>query len=338
MAKVCIYGVGAIGGFLAARLALAGQTVAGIARGAQLTAIRKNGLSLIEAGERRTVHIDVCEDPAEAGPQDVVFMAMKSHSAPAVAEAIGPLLGPHTIVVTAANGLPWWYFYQSHVDAHPPFLEHVDPGARLWQSIGPERAIGSVVYPAARVAEPGVIEHVFGDRFTLGEPDGSISERVEGLQAMLTEAGLDAATVTDIRAEIWAKLVANCAYNPVSIITDATLGDMLDAPDVYRLLERIMTEAADVAAAVNIDLPVTPKQLLELTRPLGAHKTSMLQDLQAGRSVELDTIVGAIRELGCHYRVATPAIDSVSALATQRARLAGCYPESSESHDSSRSE
>jgi 2-dehydropantoate 2-reductase len=328
MAKVCIYGVGAIGGFLAARLALAGQQVTGIARGRQLDAIRENGLTLIESGQRRTAQIDCVENPAEAGPQDVVFMTMKSHTAPAVADSIAPLLGPDTVVVSAGNGLPWWYFYRADIDEPPAFLANVDPGGRLWHSIGPERAIGSVVYPAARVIEPGVVEHVFSDRFTLGEPDGSASERVTVLQTMLGAAGLDAAAVTDVRAEIWAKLIANCAYNPVSVITNATLGDMLDDADVYGMLERIMAEAADVAAAVDVKLPVTPKQLLELTRPLGAHKTSMLQDLEAGRSIELDTIVGSIRELARHYNLATPTIDTVSALAAQRARLAGCYPES----------
>jgi 2-dehydropantoate 2-reductase len=326
MANVCIFGVGAIGGFLAARLALSGQHVTGIARGRQLSAIREKGLSLIEGGQRRTVQIECVEDPAEAGPQDVVFMTMKSHSAPAVAETIAPMLDSKTAVVTTGNGFPWWYFYESNLRDHPEFLRHVDPGARLWRNIGPERAIGSVVYPAARVSEPGVIEHVFGDRFTLGEPDGSISDRVQVVAAMLAEAGLDVSAIEDIRSEIWAKLVANCAYNPVSVITHATLGGMLDDPEVYRILERIMTEASKLAAAMRVRLPLTPKQLLELTRPFGAHKTSMLQDIEAGRPVELDTIIGAIRELALYYGVATPTIDSVSALATQRARLADCYP------------
>ena len=325
VANICIYGVGAIGGYLAARLAIAGQHVTGIARGRQLEAIRENGVSLIEGGQRHTAQIHCVEDPAEAGPQDIVFMTMKSHTAPDVAEAIVPLLGPKTIVVTAGNGFPWWYFYQSNVRNPPEFLRHVDPGARLWQNIGPERAIGSVVYPAARVSEPGVVEHIFGNRFTLGEPDGSISVRVTELAKILTGAGLEAAAVPDIRAEIWAKLVANAAYNPVSVLTNATLDVMLDDAEMYRILERLMTEASNVAAALNIRLPVTPKQLLELTRQLGAHKTSMLQDIEAGRSVELDTIVGAVRELARRYEVVTPGIDSVWALAAQRATIAGCY-------------
>lgn len=327
MANVCIFGVGAIGGFLAARLALTGQHVTGIARGRQLIAIREKGLSLIEGGQRRTVQIECVEDPAEAGPQDVVFMTMKSHSAPAVAETIAPMLDSKTAVVTTGNGFPWWYFYESNLRDYPEFLHHVDPGARLWRNIGPERAIGGVVYPAARVSEPGVIEHVFGDRFTLGEPDGSISDRVQVIAAMLAEAGLDVSAIEDIRSEIWAKLVANCAYNPVSVITNATLGGMLDDPEIHRILEGIMTEASELAAAMNVHPSLTPQQLLEVTRPFGAHKTSMLQDIEAGRSIELDTIVGAIRELALHYSVGTPSIDLVSALATQRARLAGCYPE-----------
>jgi 2-dehydropantoate 2-reductase len=236
------------------------------------------------------------------------------------------MLDSETIVVSTGNGFPWCYYYQSNLRDHPEFLRHVDAAERLGKCIGPERAIGSVVYPAARVSEPGVIEHVFGDRFTLGEPDGSISDRVRMIAAMLTEAGLDASAIDDIRSEIWTKLVANCAYNPVSVISNATLGGMLDDPDVHRILEQIMNEASALAAALNVSLPLMPKQLLELTRPFGAHKTSMLQDIEAGRPIELDPIVGAIRELAQFCTIATPTIDFVSALAAQRARLAGCYP------------
>jgi len=325
VARVCVYGVGAIGGYLAARLALAGQPVTGIARGAQLVAIQRNGLTLIENGVRQTASITCVGEPAEAGPQDFVFLTMKSHAVPAVAASIAPLLGADTAVITACNGFPWWYFHGLEPAGEVSILERVDPGGRLWTAIGPQRAIGSVVYPAARTPEPGIVEHVFGNRFTFGEPDGSLSGRVKNLAALFVAAGLEAPVVTDIRTEIWAKLVLNAAYNPVSLLTGGTLGDMLDDAAVHRLLERLMREVVCVAAALGIDLPLSPEQLIGLTRPLGAHKTSMLQDLEAGRAVELDTLVGAVQDLARLNRVVTPTLDAMFALAAQRARLMDCY-------------
>jgi 2-dehydropantoate 2-reductase len=328
MQTICVYGVGAIGGLLAARLAMSGHPVTGIARGAQLDAIRRNGLTLNMDGESHRVTIECFERPAEAGPQDIVFLTLKSHLLPTIAAEIGPLLGPDTIVVTAMNGLPWWYFFGTEQTDCAP-LKSVDPGGALWRAIGPERAIGAVVFPAARVVEYGVIEHVFGSRFALGEPNGQPgnqpSERIHDLSAILEAAGFSAPVLNDIRAELWTKLVANAAYNPVSILTGATLGVMLDDPGTTELLERLMKECAAVAHALDIELTMPPAELLERTRALGTHKTSMLQDLEAGRSVELDPIVGSVHELAGRVGVDTPALDFVVALAGQRARLAGCY-------------
>ena len=324
MQKICVYGVGAIGGLLASRLAMAGHPVTGIARGPQLDAIRHNGLTLLADGESHQVAIECVERPADAGPQDIVFLTLKSHVLPAIAADIGPLLGPETIVVTAMNGLPWWYFFGTGQTDNTP-LESVDPGGALWRNIGPERAIGAVVFPAARVVEPGVIEHVFGTRFALGEPDSRSSERIHALSAVLEEAGFSAPVLADIRTELWTKLVANAAYNPVSILTGSTLGALLDDPGTTAVLERLMNECTAVANALGIEPTMPPAELLERTRALGAHKTSMLQDLEAGRSVELDPIVGSVHELAERAGVDTPALDFVVALARQRARLAGCY-------------
>ena len=318
MAKICIYGLGAIGGFLAARLADSGEEVAGIARGRQLAAIRERGLTLIQNGAKLETSIQCVAQPADIGPQDFVFLTMKSHTAPAIAGQIAPLLGRDTAVVTAYNGFPWWYFHAADLSGAAPLLNSVDPGGVLWRSIGPERAIGSVVYPAARVAEPGVIEHVFGDRFSIGEPDGSISERLQRLAQIMTRAGFDITAIPNIRVEIWLKLVANAAFNPVSLFTGQTLAEMLDDADTYSRLENIMTETVAVAAALGVQLPVRPAQLLELTRPFGAHKTSMLQDFEAGREVELDTIVGSVIELARLYDIVTPALDSALKSARQR--------------------
>ena len=349
MARICIYGVGAIGGLVAARLALAGEQVTGIARGAQLDAIRKNGLTLVAGGERSTARFSCFESPAEAGIQDFVLLTLKSHALPGIVRSIGPLLGPGTTVVTACNGLPWWYFYGASTDGRDETLESVDPGGHLWRTIGPERALGCVVYPAARVVEPGIVEHVFGDRFSLGEPIGdpigdpsddpsgaagvgpvresgvNADPRIIELAKILAGAGFDAPLAEDIRAEIWIKLVANAAYNPVSILTGGVLAQMLDDPEVSGLLQAMMNESVAVAAALGVTLPLTPAQLLDATRPFGAHRTSMLQDLDAGRSVELDPIVFAVTELARRYGLETPLLDTIAALAAQRARLIGCY-------------
>jgi 2-dehydropantoate 2-reductase len=325
MSRVCVYGVGAIGGLLAARLALAGETVTGIARGEQLAAIRRNGLTLIEAGQSRSVELSCVDDPAGLGIQDVIWLTVKSHQLPAVAGQIAPLLGENTCVVTVCNGFPWWYGYGAAGARLSSNLDSVDPSGSLWQILGPQRAIGCVVYPAARQPEAGIVEHVFGNRLTLGEPDGSRSPRVQALSRMLTGAGFEAPLADAIRGEMWTKLLANVAYNPVNTLTGGTLGDMLDTPDIRRLLEAIMTEAAAVATAMGSELPVSARELMQLTRPLGGHKTSMLQDLEAGRTVELKTIVGPVQELGQRFRVETPVLDTIAALAKQRARVSGCY-------------
>ena len=324
MPKICIYGVGAIGGLLAARLALSGYPVTGIARGAQLDAIRRNGLTLCAAGKTHQVAIECVERPADAGPQDIVFITLKSHMLPAIAADIEALLGPDTVVVTSTNGIPWWYFSGLDIE-NPVPLDSVDPGGALWRNIGPERAIGAVVFPAARVVEPGVIEHIFGDSLVVGEPDGHSSSRIRALSVVLEQAGFVAPIHDNIRAELWTKLIANVAYNPVSILTGGTIGDLLDDPGTFAVLKRLMDEVAAVAGALGVDATMEPDVVLQRTRPLGAHQTSMLQDLEAGRSVELDPIVGAVHELAGRTGVDTPALDFVVALAGQRARLAGCY-------------
>jgi 2-dehydropantoate 2-reductase len=325
MSRVCVYGVGAIGGLLAARLALAGEEVSGIARGEQLATIRRDGLTLIEAGSSRSVRLPCVGDPAELGVQDVIWLTVKSHQLPGAADRIAPLLGAQTCVVTVCNGFPWWYGYRGDGNELPMTLRSVDPSGRLWETLGPERAIGCVVYPAARQPRSGVIEHVFGHRFALGEPDGSTSPRLRALSQMLSGAGFEAPLVDDIRGDLWVKLLANVAYNPVNALTGGTLGDMLDADDIRQLLATIMNEARTVAAALGTQLSITADELMQLTRPLAGHTTSMLQDLQAGRAVELDTMVTPVQELAQYFQIETPALDTVAALARQRAVAAGCY-------------
>jgi 2-dehydropantoate 2-reductase len=306
--KVCVYGCGAIGGLLAARLVRSGASVSVLARGEHLAAIQTNGLTLLEGDQRFVAEVAASDTPDALGVQDIVILAMKGHSIAAAAPDIPLLLGAKTIVVTAANGIPWWYFHGLAHDFGAPELKSVDPGRQLWNSIGPERAIGCVVYPAARVEAPGVVRHMFGDRFAIGEPDGRISGQLETFAALLVAGGFDATVQTDIRIDIWTKLVANAAFNPVSVMTGKTLGAMIEDQATARLLEQIMQEVAAVADALGVTVAMTPTQLFEATSQLGDHKTSMLHDYEAGRMLELEPIVGAVLELAAVRGVAVPTL------------------------------
>ena len=255
--RICIFGAGAIGGYLAGKLALAGHEVCAIARGAHLAAIRNHGLKLIEDGQTRTVRLPASDDPKEFGPQDVVICALKAQQAHASAGAFAPLLGPKTAVLTAMNGIPWWYFYQEGGPLDGHHLESVDPGAAQWTAIGPERAIGCVVDPACEVVAPGVIEHRLFKRFTIGEPDGSNSDRVIALRDALVSAGFDAPIRETIRWNIWLKLWGNVCFNPISALTLATLDRITSEPGLRALCKSMMAEAQAVAAALGVDYPRT---------------------------------------------------------------------------------
>ncbi len=324
--KVCIYGAGAIGGYMAVQLADAGAAeVTCIARGPHLAAMRANGLTLRTSDGEKTVQINCTDDPNEAGPQDYVVITLKAHSAAAVADQMTPLLGPDTAVVTAQNGVPWWYFYGHGGPHEGTRLASVDPGDRQWQYIGPERAIGCVVYPAATIVEPGVIEHEYGNRFTLGEPSGEKTERVQALAAALAEADLRAPIRPRIRDEIWVKLWGNVSLNPVSALTGATLAQMIDDDGVRATIRAIMVEAQAVGEALGVRFAVDVDKRIAGAREVGEHKTSMLQDLELGRPMEIDALVSSVQELAHLTGIATPTIDSVLALVRMRARLAGCY-------------
>lgn len=314
--KICVYGCGAIGSLLAVRLSAAGNDVCAVARGDHLQAIRTSGLTLLAQDDADSVtrHINASDDPSRLGEQDVVFLTMKSHAVPAIADSIAPLLGEQTVVVTATNGIPWWYFHGIAGSDAAPELVTVDPGKKLWNSIGPERALGCVVYPAAVVIEPGVVKHVFGDRFAIGEPDGRKSNRLTALADCLADAGFNAVIQKDIRVDIWTKLVANAAFNPVSVITGKTLGQMIDDEATCNLLRNIMEEVAAVAAACGIKTGMTAEDLITATRQLGGHKTSMLQDYEAGRELELRPLVGSVLELAGMTGVVTANLQMVADL------------------------
>lgn len=322
--KVAIYGAGATGGYLGLHLARSGVDTTLIARGPHLAAMQRNGVTVLADGDALNARPLCTDDPAEAGPQDYVIVALKAHSVPTVVEAMQPLLGPDTAVVTAQNGVPWWYFHKAGGPLEGHRLESVDPGGRQWDGIGPQRAIGCVVYAATEISEPGVIRHNYGNRFTLGEPSGEKTPRVKALSRALIAAGLRA-PVRSIRDEIWVKLWGNVSFNPISALTLATLDRIAGESDTRAVAKAMMTEAKEVGEALGIRFRIDLERRLDGTASVGAHRTSMLQDLQAGRTMEIDAIVASVQEMGRLVGVATPTIDVVLALVRQRAAVAGLY-------------
>jgi 2-dehydropantoate 2-reductase len=324
--KICVFGAGAIGGYVAVQLARAGQDVSVVARGPHLAAIRERGLTLKIGGETHVANIPASDDAASLGLQDYVIVALKAHQIPAAVAPINALCGPRTAVLFAVNGVPWWYFYKLAGRYENRRIEAVDPGGAIWNGIGPERALGCVVLPAAEIAAPGVVEHRDGDRFPLGEPDGSKSARVAALSQAMIAAGLRAPVRNCIRDEIWIKLWGNVAFNPVSALTGATLAAMCADREVRALIRAAMVEAKNVAEALGVTFAINVDQRIEGAAAVGEHKTSMLQDLERGRPLEIDPMVTAVAELGDLTGVETPTIDLILALIRQRARIAGCYP------------
>ena len=308
---VAIVGAGAIGGLLGAHLARSGQDVVLIARGPHLAAIQRRGLTVRSAEGEFTVHPRSSDEIAAIAGAGVVFITLKAHSIPPVAAKIGAALSPSTSVVGAMNGIPWWYFRDRH-------LESVDPGGVIAASIPYAQVIGCVVYPAASLVEPGVIEHEEGNRFSLGEPDGSKTERVQSIAAMLNAAGFKAPVQARLRNEIWLKLVGNATLNPVSAITGATLGEMFETTEGRELVRTLMEEVASVARALDVELPLSIEKRMEGAAAVGDHKTSMLQDLEAGKPLELDALLGAVIELAAGSGIPVPALRALYGLAKMR--------------------
>lgn len=324
--KFCVYGAGAIGGYLAVELALSGHEVCVVARGAHLAAIRERGLTLRIDGGEKVARVAAADDPGVFGVQDFVICALKAHQAYESAHLFAPLLGADTAVVTAMNGIPWWYFFKSGGRFEGRNLESVDPQGRQWHAIQPQRAIGSVVEPACEVVAPGIIVHHEFKRFILGEPDGSRSERIARLAAALTAAGFDAPVRDNIRWNIWLKLWGNVCFNPISTLTGATLDRIIGEPALRALCVAMMLETQRVNEALDIRIPgdMMQRRLAAAGKVVG-HKMSMLQDLERGRSLEIDALVSVVAELGRLTGTATPIIDAVLALVQERGRAAGLY-------------
>jgi 2-dehydropantoate 2-reductase len=314
--KIAVIGAGAIGGLVGARLALAGEDMTFIVRGANLRAIRANGIKLIEIDGRERVarHVHATDDYDDAGVQDLVILAMKAHQVDAVADDVPKLFGPHTAVVTMQNGIPYWYFHEHGGRLAGTHLQSVDPYGRVAAKIPPGRVIGSVVYPASDLLAPGVIRHSEGDRFPLGELDGSTSERVLRVSACFERAGFKAPVLADIRAEIWLKLWGNLSFNPISALAHATLVDICQYPPTRELAAAMMTEAQAVAHKLGITFRVPLDKRIAGAERIGKHKTSMLQDIEAGRAPEIDALVGSVVELARLTDTPAPRIEAVYAL------------------------
>ena len=323
--KICIFGAGAIGGYMGAKLAKAGADVSLVARGPHLAAMRDNGLTLIEDGVSETLPVTVSDNAADLGPQDYVIVTLKAHSVPPVVEKMQPLIGDDTTIVSGVNGVPWWYFHKIGGDLEGTRLASVDPGNAQWDGFGPDSVLGCVVYPAAEVSEPGVIKHIEGNRFSLGEPSGEKSERALRLSKALSAAGLKAPVRPKIRDEIWVKLWGNLSFNPISALTHATLDVLCTEPGTREVARNMMLEAQTVAEKLGVKFPIDVDRRIQGGADVGAHRTSMLQDLDANRPMEIDALVGSVQELGRITDTPTPTIDTVLALVQLRGKVAGLY-------------
>ncbi len=312
--KICVVGAGAIGGYMAVRLAHAGHEVSVIARGPHLAAIRARGLRLVEA-EQELVASDLAATDRirDLGPQDLVLLALKAHQIAAVLDDLPVLFGPDSAMVTLQNGIPWWYFQKIDGEYAGRVVETVDPGGVLFHAIDPDRIIGCIAYPAAIVAEPGVIRHVEGNRFPVGEPDGSQSDRVQAVSEAFAGAGFKARVLDDIRSEIWLKLWGNLTFNPISALTHATLVDICQFPGTRALAAAMMTEAQAVGERLGARFRVPMERRIAGAESVGRHKTSMLQDVEAGKPLEIDGMLGVVVELAEMTGVSVPTLRALYA-------------------------
>ncbi len=324
--RVCVLGAGAIGGFIGTRLAVAGVETSALARGVTLAALRAHGWRAESGGRPITAPVRASADPSELGEQDLVVLAVKAHSVPSVASVIGPLLGPQTMLLTAMNGVPWWFFDGFGGPCRGHCLESVDPGGKVAAAIAVRHVIGGVVHVSCSVTEPGVVRHHHGAGLIVGEPDHSVSPRIRALAGIL-EAGSFEVTVSDrIHTDVWYKLWGNMTVNPVSVLTGATADRILDDDLVRAFCQAAMREAQEIGARIGCPIAESPEDRNKVTRKLGAFRTSMLQDAAAGRPLELDALVGAVREIGTAVGVPSPATDALHGLTRLHAQVAGLSP------------
>ena len=314
--KIAIIGAGAIGGYVGVKLALAGEDVTFMVRGANLSAIRANGMKLVmhDGSEFVATNVKASNDYLATGPQDMVILALKAHQVEAVAHDVPQLFGPETVVVTMQNGIPYWYFHKHGGALQDSQISSVDPTGVIFKNIPPERVLGCIVYPASELLQPGVVRHIEGDRFPIGELDGVSSQRVMAVSECFTRAGFKAPVLDNIRAEMWLKLWGNLTFNPISCLTHATLVDICQFPVTHELATNMMLEAQSVAGKLGIAFRVPLEKRIAGAEKVGKHKTSMLQDVEAGRAPEIEALVGAVVELGRLTQTPTPHINTVYAL------------------------
>jgi 2-dehydropantoate 2-reductase len=321
--KICVVGAGAIGGLVAAKLAALGEEVSVVVRGPHLAAIRERGLTLQADGTERTFAVRATDRMAELGPQDLVLIGLKAHQVAGVAADIRGLCGPTTTVVTAQNGIPWWYFFKTGGPHAGTVLESVDPGGVIARNIDVDRVLGSIIYPAAEIVSPGVIRHVEGDRISLGEIDDTDTERLRSVAKLFRDAGFKVRVTTELRSELWVKLWGNCTFNPISALTHATLVGICQFPQTRALAEQMMREAQTIGEKLGIRFPVSLEKRIAGAEAVGKHKTSMLQDVENGRPLELGALVGSVLELGRITGVPTPNLTAIHACVALLAKTLG---------------
>ena len=321
MTKICVFGAGAIGGYAGARLALKGEAeVSLVARGAHLAAMQSNGLILKQGGDTFTIRARATDDARTLGPQDFIILTLKAHAVSGAIDALQPLIGRDTAILFAQNGCPWWYFYK-HGGPHDGHrLESVDPGGAIWNRIGPERALGCVVWQAAEIEAPGIIVHHYGDRMPVGEPSGEKTGRAALLSHLLNSAGIKSPLRPNLRNEIWLKLWGNLSFNPVSVLTNGTLEALASDPGTRRVIKSMMLEAKSVGEALGVTFAVDVDERMDMAAKVGAHRTSMLQDVEAGRPAELDALLGVVIELAALVGKDTPNLKLVYDLVKYRSK------------------
>ncbi len=321
MTRICIFGAGAIGGYIGARLARqAAAEVSFVARGAHLAAMQERGLTLKQGSETFTLRPRLTSDTKTLGQQDFVIVAVKAHALPSVLDQLEPLLGPETAILFAQNGMPWWYFHKHGGPFEGHRIESVDPGGEIWKRLGPERAIGAVVWQAAELEAPGVIRHIYGERMPIAEPSGEKTPRLALLSKLLVDAGIKSPVRGNLRDEIWLKLWGNLSFNPVGVLTQGTLLELATDAGTRRVIFNMMQEARGVGEALGINFPVDTNERIEMAAKVGNHRSSMLQDVDARRPTELDCLLGAVIELAKLVGIATPCLNLVYDLTRFRSR------------------
>jgi len=319
--NICVVGAGAIGGLLAVKLAELGENVTVLVRGPHLAAVRAKGMKLLMDGSEHLARVTATDRLRDIGPQDLVILALKAHQLGGVAPDLKSLIAPQTVVVTAQNGIPWWYFFKYDGPHQGTILQSVDPGGIIAANVDVGRVIGSIIYPAADIVSPGVIRHIEGDRISLGELDGQDTERLRALAQLLRRAGFKVRIASDLRSEIWVKLWGNCTFNPISALTHATLVDICQFSPTRALAENVMREAQAIGEKLGARFGVSLEKRIAGAEAVGKHKTSMLQDVETGRPLELEALVGSVLELGRLTGIATPHLSTLHACTSLLAKV-----------------